>query len=77
MGYLSPVVNLDFSQSKHVIFFLASGIVPNELGKVLRPGAKEEGTDKFLPGVYVCGWLKRGPSGIIGTNLLDAKETVS
>ena len=29
------------------------------------------------PGLYVCGWLKRGPSGIIGTNLSDAEETVA
>ena len=26
--------------------------------------------------LYVSGWLKRGPSGIIGTNIVDAKETV-
>ena len=29
-----------------------------------------------LAPVYVAGWLKRGPSGIIGTNIGDAKETV-
>jgi len=28
------------------------------------------------PGLYVAGWLKRGPRGIIGTNIADAKETV-
>ena len=27
-------------------------------------------------GLYVAGWLKRGPSGIIGTNINDAKETL-
>lgn len=27
-------------------------------------------------GLYVCGWLKRGPTGIIGTNSVDASETV-
>ncbi len=27
------------------------------------------------PGLYVVGWLKRGPSGIVGTNLVDAEET--
>lgn len=27
-------------------------------------------------GLYVCGWLKRGPVGIIGTNITDAQETV-
>jgi NADPH-dependent glutamate synthase beta subunit-like oxidoreductase len=29
-----------------------------------------------MPGLYVCGWLKRGPSGIIGSNLVCAQETV-
>lgn len=28
-------------------------------------------------GLYVCGWLKRGPTGIIATNLYCAEETVS
>ncbi len=32
--------------------------------------------DDTVPGLYVCGWLKRGPTGIIGTNLSDAEETV-
>ena len=40
------------------------GIVKNENGKV---GGN----------LYVSGWLKRGPSGIIGTNIVDAKNTVS
>jgi ferredoxin--NADP+ reductase len=29
------------------------------------------------PGLYVAGWIKRGPSGVIGTNKKDATETVS
>ena len=29
-----------------------------------------------VPGQYVVGWIKRGPSGIIGTNKSDAQETV-
>ena len=29
-----------------------------------------------LPGVYTAGWIKRGPSGVIGTNKKDAAETV-
>jgi ferredoxin--NADP+ reductase len=40
-----------------------SGTIPNERGRV--------GT-----GVYVAGWIKRGPSGVIGTNKKDATETV-
>jgi len=29
-----------------------------------------------MPGVYATGWIKRGPSGIIGTNRADAVATV-
>jgi ferredoxin/flavodoxin---NADP+ reductase len=30
-----------------------------------------------LPGVYAVGWIKRGPTGILGTNKRDAQETVN
>ena len=30
-----------------------------------------------LGAMYAAGWVKRGPTGIIGTNITDAKETVS
>lgn len=30
-----------------------------------------------MKGLYVTGWLKRGPSGIIGTNINDAKQTAA
>ena len=33
-------------------------------------------TGEPLPGEYVAGWLKRGPTGVIGTNKADAAETV-
>ncbi len=29
-----------------------------------------------VPGQYVVGWIKRGPSGVIGTNKKDALDTV-
>jgi ferredoxin--NADP+ reductase len=29
-----------------------------------------------LPGIYVTGWIKRGPTGVIGTNRADSVETV-
>lgn len=48
-----------------------SGTIPNEGGRVLNP---ETGTP--IPGEYVVGWAKRGPTGIIGTNKPDAIETV-
>jgi ferredoxin/flavodoxin---NADP+ reductase len=46
------------------------GVIPNEDGRVLGPGGHA------LPGVYVAGWIKRGPTGLVGTNKGDAKETV-
>jgi ferredoxin--NADP+ reductase len=47
------------------------GTIRNERGRVLR----DEG--ELLPGVYCAGWIKRGPTGIIGTNKKDAMETVA
>ncbi len=50
----------------------AAGVVPNRGGRVIEfPG------DTPLAGVYVAGWLKRGPSGFIGTNKLCSRQTVS
>ncbi|MEU9860109.1 FAD-dependent oxidoreductase [Streptomyces sp. NPDC047971] len=46
------------------------GTVPNEAGRVLRDGVPS-------PGEYVAGWIKRGPTGVIGTNRPCAKETVT
>ena len=47
------------------------GVILNEQGRVIDPEAK-------LPklGEYTAGWIKRGPSGVIGTNKPDAVETV-
>jgi ferredoxin/flavodoxin---NADP+ reductase len=42
-----------------------SGTIPNDRGRV-------EGAER----TYVAGWIKRGPSGVIGTNKKDAAETV-
>jgi ferredoxin--NADP+ reductase len=44
--------------------------VPNAEGRVLGPDGEP------LPGEYVAGWLKRGPTGVIGTNKSDAAQTV-
>jgi ferredoxin/flavodoxin---NADP+ reductase len=41
-----------------------SGTIPNEGGRV-------------EPGLYAAGWIKRGPSGVIGTNKKDATETIA
>lgn len=44
--------------------------VPNDSGRVLRAGRPSAGE-------YVAGWIKRGPSGVVGTNKHDARETVA
>ena len=47
------------------------GTVPHEAGRVVDPARGEP-----VPGIYVAGWIKRGPTGVIGTNKADAAETV-
>jgi len=46
-----------------------SFILPNERGRVLTADGEP------LPGVYAVGWIKRGPTGVLGTNKRDADET--
>jgi len=47
------------------------GIIPNRDGRVI-----DLATKTVLPRVYVAGWIKRGPSGVIGTNKPDSVATV-
>ncbi|WP_170312835.1 FAD-dependent oxidoreductase [Prescottella subtropica] len=64
IGYKGlPVAGLPFDDRR--------GVVPNENGRVLDP---ETGTP--VSGVYVAGWIKRGPSGVIGTNKHCSAATV-
>jgi ferredoxin--NADP+ reductase len=54
-----------------VPFYEKWGTIPNEKGRVLH----EQGGQP-VSGDYVVGWIKRGPSGIIGTNKPDSYETM-
>jgi ferredoxin--NADP+ reductase len=64
IGYRGqPVAGLPFDES--------TGTVANDAGRVVDPD-----TGSPLPGTYVTGWIKRGPSGGIGTNRRCADETV-
>jgi ferredoxin--NADP+ reductase len=47
------------------------GRIPNAAGRVL-----DSERETPIPGLYTAGWIKRGPSGVIGTNKRDAQETV-
>jgi ferredoxin--NADP+ reductase len=48
-----------------------SFVLPNDHGRVHAPDGEP------VPGVYAVGWIKRGPTGILGTNKRDADETVA
>lgn len=54
---------------KGVPFNEQSGIIPNVGGRVAD-------SEHIFTGLYVTGWIKRGPTGIIGTNKPDSEETV-
>jgi NADPH-dependent glutamate synthase beta subunit-like oxidoreductase len=53
-----------------VLFDAERGVIPHDDGRITRDGT-------IVPGEYVAGWIKRGPTGIIGTNKKDAAHTVS
>jgi ferredoxin--NADP+ reductase len=53
-----------------VPFDEARGTIRNDGGRVL------DADGRVVPGVYCAGWIKRGPTGIIGTNKKDAVESV-
>jgi ferredoxin--NADP+ reductase len=64
VGYRAiPIPNVPFDERSFVL--------PNDRGRVLT----QEGVP--LPGVFAVGWIKRGPTGILGTNKRDAEETVA
>ena len=51
-------------------FDAGRGVVPSSDGRVVTDGA-------VLPGLYVSGWIRRGPTGVVGTNRSDASEVVA
>jgi ferredoxin--NADP+ reductase len=64
IGYRGkPIRDLPFDES--------AGVVPNDGGRVVDSVSGEP-----VPGSYVAGWIKRGPTGFIGTNKSCAAQTV-
>jgi ferredoxin--NADP+ reductase len=64
IGYTGqPVAGIPFDERR--------GLIRNEDGRV----TDETGTHQI--GEYVSGWIKRGPSGVIGTNKKDSQDTVT
>ena len=63
IGYTGvPVPGVPFDEKR--------GTIANDAGQVADQSGRQE------PGLYAVGWIKRGPSGVIGTNKKDAAETV-
>jgi ferredoxin--NADP+ reductase len=63
VGYQSvPLDGVPFDERAYV--------VPNEGGRIIGPDGAQ------VPREYVAGWIKRGPTGVVGTNKSDASETV-
>jgi ferredoxin--NADP+ reductase len=64
IGYrATPLPEVPFDERSYTI--------PNDRGRVL-----DSATGEALRGEYAVGWIKRGPTGVIGTNKRDADETV-
>lgn len=62
VGYRGmPIPGVPFDEKK--------GIFPNQKGRIIDRG-------EVVCGLYAAGWIKRGPSGVIGTNKPDSHETV-
>ncbi len=62
IGYRGvPIAGVPFDERR--------GIFPNQEGRIV------DGQN-VVPGLYVAGWIKRGPTGIIGTNREDGVATV-
>ena len=63
VGYRSEAITA-------VPFDHGTAVIPNDGGHVVDPAGE------IVPGVYVTGWIKRGPVGLIGNTKSDAKETI-
>jgi ferredoxin/flavodoxin---NADP+ reductase len=64
IGYRGkPIGDLPFDET--------AAVVPNQEGRVVDPGSGQP-----VPGAFVAGWIKRGPTGFIGTNKSCSLQTV-
>ncbi|MCZ6766988.1 MAG: NADP oxidoreductase [bacterium] len=62
VGYRGvPIEGVPFEEKR--------GVFPNEDGRIVNGSTP-------IPGLYAVGWIKRGPTGVIGTNKPDANATI-
>eukprot|EP01103_Thecamoeba_quadrilineata_P013081 TRINITY_DN3525_c0_g1_i1.p1 TRINITY_DN3525_c0_g1~~TRINITY_DN3525_c0_g1_i1.p1 ORF type:complete len:228 (+),score=35.86 TRINITY_DN3525_c0_g1_i1:1133-1816(+) len=79
----SPPVENTSSDVENLIMDMKTSSTSNTLDNTslenstkLNTQAQQQPVNPAVPGLYVAGWIKRGPSGIIATNRWDAQETV-
>jgi ferredoxin/flavodoxin---NADP+ reductase len=70
VGLVVRAIGYKARQVPGLPFDHATGTIPNRHGRVI-------GDRASLAGLYVAGWIKRGPTGVIGTNKADAAETAA
>lgn len=70
-GLLVSAIGFRATAVPGVPFDPRQAIVPNQAGRVIGPDGA------VMPGMFVTGWYRRGPSGVIGTNRADASEVVA
>eukprot|EP01029_Cantina_marsupialis_P018927 TRINITY_DN43981_c0_g1_i1.p1 TRINITY_DN43981_c0_g1~~TRINITY_DN43981_c0_g1_i1.p1 ORF type:complete len:361 (-),score=78.30 TRINITY_DN43981_c0_g1_i1:76-1158(-) len=63
-----------------VPFDETKSVIPNKNGRVLQKPVDTKNNktnqEEFVEGLYCTGWLKRGPKGVIGTNIGDSQDTL-
>ena len=70
---MGKIIGIDLGTTNSVVAVMEGGdavVIPNSEGRVLEDG-------RAVPQLYVAGWIKRGPTGIIGTNRADSVATVA
>lgn len=70
-GLLFRSIGYKGLQLDDVPFNHSRGTLPNTKGRVIAPNGDAHA------GLYATGWIKRGPSGVVGTNRADSLETVA
>lgn len=70
VGAIYRAIGYFGSPLEEIPFDAARGVIPNVEGRAINAHGVHE------PGIYATGWIKRGPTGLIGATKSDARETV-
>ncbi|KAI9013179.1 hypothetical protein BC832DRAFT_582061 [Gaertneriomyces semiglobifer] len=75
-GLLLPSIGYKAVPTPGLPFDDRKGCIPNDKGRVVTSANSSEAS-AHPEGIYVAGWLKRGPTGVIATTMYDAQETAT